>query len=115
MKSKNEDAKKRKKSTKEKEKQRKARRRSQVVGNSGRQVGDNLNQSEDPFMKNENEQPNQQDQVAEAEARPRREIRNLQKFDSNSFDDQQFADYFDDPHKRKEYDKQRLQMQMRDI
>ena len=77
MKSKNEDSKKRKKSTKEKEKHRKTRRRSQAAGNSGRQAGNNLNQSEDPFLKNENEQPNQQDQVAEAEARPRREIRNL--------------------------------------
>ena len=42
-------------------------------------------------------------------ARQRREVKKLQKYDSNSIDEEEFQDYFSNPQKRKEFDRQRLQ------
>jgi hypothetical protein len=47
-----------------------------------------------------------QSQVSRNQAtRAKRERKNLQKYDSNSIDEEEFQDYFSNPQKRKEFDR----------
>lgn len=50
-----------------------------------------------------------------AKQRTRKENKNIKRYESNSIDEEEFQDYFTNPIKRKEFDRQRKKQQMREM